>query len=168
MEPRFLYRPSSSLAAIPTELSRVRVSVRARVRRVTIRLAVYCQPIRLGDKPLETHDKYFYFPTEHFRLQSFCNILSDERMGLSFTIAANPRQRRHSQDRVPRVSRPYFTVSVSRLPKPRGPGPRIYIPQELGSLFVASYYSQGYCGGIQTRLHTGFFNWAIRALMANT
>jgi hypothetical protein len=35
------------------------------------------------------------------------------------------------------------------------PGPRIYIPQVLGSLFIASYVSQGYGGGIQTRLHTG-------------
>jgi hypothetical protein len=29
-----------------------------------------------------------YFPTEHLRLYSLCNILSDERMDLSFTIAA--------------------------------------------------------------------------------
>jgi restriction endonuclease Mrr len=28
-------------------------------------------------------------------------------------------------------------------------------PQALGSLFVASYDSQGYGGGILTRLHTG-------------
>jgi hypothetical protein len=41
--------------------------------------------------------------------------LSDERKGLSFTIAAGPRQRSHSCDRVPRDSRPYFTVSDSRL-----------------------------------------------------
>jgi hypothetical protein len=27
-------------------------------------------------------------------------------------------------------------------------------PQALGSLFVASYDSQGYGGGVQTRLHT--------------
>jgi hypothetical protein len=65
--------------------------VRVRVR-VTLRLAVYRQSVRLGDKPLETHDKYF-FSTEHLGLQSLCNILSDMRMGLSFTIAAGPRQR---------------------------------------------------------------------------
>jgi hypothetical protein len=29
-------------------------------------------------------------------------------------------------------------------------------PQALGSLFVASYYSQGYGGGIRPRLHAGF------------
>jgi hypothetical protein len=32
--------------------------------RVTLRLAVYSQSVRLGDKPLETQDQYF-FPTEH-------------------------------------------------------------------------------------------------------
>jgi hypothetical protein len=41
--------------------------------------------------------------------------LSDERTGLSFTIAADPRQRSHSRVRVPWDSRPYFTVSDSRL-----------------------------------------------------
>jgi hypothetical protein len=43
-------------------------------------------------------------------------VLSDERTGLSFTIAAGSRQRSHSRVRVPRNSRPYFTVSDSRLP----------------------------------------------------
>jgi leucyl aminopeptidase (aminopeptidase T) len=37
------------------------------------------------------------------RLWSLSNILFDERMGLSFTIAAGPRQRGHSHVRVPRV-----------------------------------------------------------------
>jgi hypothetical protein len=49
-----------------------------------------------------------------------------------FTIAAGPRQRIHSQVRIPRDSLPHFTVSDSRLPQPGGPGPRIYIPQEQG------------------------------------
>jgi hypothetical protein len=42
--------------------------------------------------------------------------LSDETTGLSFTIAAGPRQRSYSRVRVPWDSRPYFTVSDSRLP----------------------------------------------------
>jgi hypothetical protein len=42
--------------------------------------------------------------------------LSDERTGLSFAIAAGPRQRSHSWVRVPWDLRPYFTVSDSRLP----------------------------------------------------
>jgi hypothetical protein len=58
--------------------------------------------------------------------------LSDERTGLSFTIAAASRQRSHSRVRVSRDSRPYFTVSDSRLPQPGGSGHRIYFPQEQG------------------------------------
>jgi hypothetical protein len=42
--------------------------------------------------------------------------LSDERTGLSFTIAAGPCQSSLSRVRVPWDSRPYFTVSDSRLP----------------------------------------------------
>jgi hypothetical protein len=53
-------------------------------------------------------------------------------MGLSFITAASPRQRSHSRVRVPRKSEPYFTVSDSRPSQPRGPGLRIYIPQEQG------------------------------------
>jgi hypothetical protein len=85
-------------------------------------------------------------------------------MGLSFTIAAGLRQRNHFRVRVTRDSWPYFTLSDSRLPQPGGAGPRTYIPQDQGSpilplgtgfLFVASYDSQGYGGGIRTRLHKG-------------
>jgi hypothetical protein len=52
--------------------------------------------------------------------------LSDERTGLTFTVAVGHRQRSHSWVRVP------LTVSDSRHPQPGGPGPRIYIPQEQG------------------------------------
>jgi hypothetical protein len=43
------------------------------------------------------------------------DALPNERSGLSFTIAADPRQRSHSQVRVPWDSWPYFTLSDSRL-----------------------------------------------------
>jgi hypothetical protein len=43
------------------------------------------------------------------------DTLSDERTGLSFTISDVPRQRSHSRLRVSWDSRPYFTVSDSRL-----------------------------------------------------
>jgi hypothetical protein len=58
--------------------------------------------------------------------------LSEERTGLSFTIAAGPRQSSHSRIRVPWDSWPYFTVSDSRLPQCGGSGPRMYIPQGTG------------------------------------
>jgi hypothetical protein len=92
--------------------------------------------------------------------------LSDERTGLPVTIAAGPHHRSHSWVRVPRDSWPYFTVSDSRLPQSGGPDPGIYIPQEQGGPvippgtglpFVAFYDSQGYGGGIRTRLHVAVF-----------
>jgi hypothetical protein len=46
-------------------------------------------------------------------------------------------------------------VQVPLFISPRNRVAQLY-PQALGSLFVASYDSQGYGGGIQTRLHTGF------------
>jgi hypothetical protein len=49
------------------------------------------------------------------------DALSDERTGLSFTIAAGHRQRSHSRVRVPWDSGPHFTVSDSRLPQAGGP-----------------------------------------------
>jgi hypothetical protein len=58
--------------------------------------------------------------------------LSNERMSVSFTIAAGSCQRSHSGVRVPRGSYPYFTISGSRLPQPEGSGPSIYISQGMG------------------------------------
>jgi hypothetical protein len=54
-------------------------------------------------------------------------------MGLSFKIAADPRQRSSSRVRVRRDGWPYFTVSDSRLPQPGGLGPHRYIPQQQDS-----------------------------------
>jgi hypothetical protein len=49
--------------------------------------------------------------------------------GLSFTIVAGPRQRSHSQIRVPRDSWPHVTVSDSRLPPTwRARSPYLYPP----------------------------------------
>jgi hypothetical protein len=74
--------------------------------------------------------------------------LSDERVGLSFTIAAGPRQGSLSRVQIPQGSWPYFAVSHSRPPNLEGQVPvfisprtrvaRLY-PQALGSFFVASY-----------------------------
>jgi hypothetical protein len=57
---------------------------------------------------------------------------SEERIGLSFTIAAGPPQRSHSQVGVPRDTGSHFTLSDLILPQPGGKGHRIYIPQEQG------------------------------------
>jgi hypothetical protein len=64
---------------------------------------------------------------------------SDERTGLSFTIAAGPRRLSHS-----RIQSPMELATI------------FYCFGFETSLFVASYDSQGYGGGIGPRLHTGF------------
>jgi hypothetical protein len=87
-------------------------------------------------------------------------FFSTERLGyspyvLSFTVAAGPRRGTHdhillSQTRnSPNLEGhvPVFISSRSRVAQ-------LY-PQAQGSLFVASYDSQGYGGDIRTRLHTG-------------
>jgi hypothetical protein len=50
--------------------------------RVTLRLTVYRHSVLLGDNPLETHDRWLYFPTKYLRLWTLRNILYDERMCL--------------------------------------------------------------------------------------
>jgi hypothetical protein len=62
--------------------------------------------------------------------------LTDERTGLSITIAAGPRQRSYSRVRVPRDLKQYFTLSDSRLSQHGRPGPRIYRPQEQGDQVI--------------------------------
>jgi hypothetical protein len=53
-----------------------------------------------------------------------------------FITAAGPRPRSHYRVRVLRDSWPHFTVSDSRISKPGGPGPRIYIHREQGGLII--------------------------------
>jgi hypothetical protein len=85
--------------------------------------------------------------------------LSDDRTGLPFTIAASiiilgsesSGTRDHillSQIR----DSPNLEVQVPIFISPRNRVAQLY-PQALGSLFAASYSSQGYGGGIRTRLH---------------
>jgi hypothetical protein len=116
-------------------------------------------------------------PKTRFFLLSVCGLLmwgthSDERTGLSFTIAVGPRQRSYSWVLVPWDSRPYFTVSDSRLLHPGGSGSRIYISQEQGGPFIPPRYwapfsspptTQGYGGGIRTCLHTGLMKHEVCA-----
>jgi hypothetical protein len=88
------------------------------------------------------------------------DALSDDRKGLPFTIAASPHQRSHFWDRGTRDHILLSQIRDSRnlegqVPvfiSPRNRVARLY-PQALGSLFVAFYDSQGYSGGIRTRLH---------------
>jgi hypothetical protein len=84
-------------------------------------------------KPGESlHLQYHSHHYHHYR-----NNWQNERIGLSFTIAAGPRQGGDSQVRVPRDSWPYFAVSDPRLPQPDGPGHLTYIPQDQGGPVIS-------------------------------
>jgi hypothetical protein len=58
----------------------------------------------------------FYYYCQTFAGLFIWGAVSDERIGLSFTIVTGPRQHSHSRVRVPWDLRPYVTVSGLRLP----------------------------------------------------
>jgi hypothetical protein len=61
------------------------------------------------------------------------NIHSDERMGLSFTIAAGPRQRTHSQVRVPAgLMTTFYRLRFETPPNRRARSPYLYPPGTRG------------------------------------
>jgi hypothetical protein len=70
-----------------------------------------------------------------------CSALSDQRTGLSFTVAAGPRQRSHSSVRVTQEYWPYFAISHSRLLQPGWTDSRIYIPQKQHTISILSYFT---------------------------
>jgi hypothetical protein len=94
-------------------------------------------------------------------------------MGLSFAIAAGPRQRILRTES--RGTLDHIVLSQIRDSANLESQGAIFIfsrnrmaqlyPQALGFLFVASYDSQGYCGGIRPRLHTGLEFGVVTAAM---
>jgi hypothetical protein len=97
-------------------------------------------------------DKFFFLLEIFFRLLRVCYFVAPSL--IYCTIVSGPCQSSHSWVEVPQNSRPYFTVSSETPPTCRARSPYLYPP---GSLFAASYDSQGYDGGILTRLHTGLY-----------
>jgi hypothetical protein len=112
--------------------------------RVTLRLAVYRQSLRLGDKPLETHDQEFFTTCFHSsyitssptrgrvcRLQlllplaSAVSLMSDSRGTRGHILLSQIADSPNLECQVP--------VFIS----PRNRVTHLY-PQALGSLFVAS------------------------------
>jgi positive regulator of sigma E activity len=77
---------------------------------VTLRLTV-SQSVSLGIEPhLGLVTRYLFFFLQ-LRVCFLWGALSDERTGLSFVYAAGSCQRSLCRVRIPRYSRPYFTVS---------------------------------------------------------
>jgi hypothetical protein len=126
------------------------------------------RPVCLGIRhPSGTRDQFFFLHEISLRQLWLYFVAPSLMRGrvCNCTIAFRPCQSSHSWVEVPQNSRPYFTVSSetpstwrARSPYlyPPGTGWPSYTPGAVGSLFVASYGSQGYGGGILTRLHTGY------------
>jgi hypothetical protein len=140
--------------------------------RVTLRLAVYLQTVHLGDKPLETHDQHF------FQL-NICGLTSSLKRGWvcrlqSLVVLASPvilgYKSRATHDHILLSQIPDSPNLEGQFPVFISPSDRVaqLYPPALSSLFVLSYDSQGYGGGILTRLHTestvGFLNQSIFCL----
>jgi hypothetical protein len=100
------------------------------------------------------------FLFSNWTLASLCNILSDERTGLSFTVAAViiASQSHGTDDHIllsqMRVS-PNLEGQVPIFTSPPGTGGALLHLQALDSLFVASYDSQGYGGCTRPWGHKG-------------
>jgi hypothetical protein len=114
-----------------------------------------CYDWRWGGQSVLMWSTHLGLTTRFLLLSDSCRFvdmghLSDKRMGLPLTIAADLHQRSHSWFRVPWDSWPYFTVSDSRLSQPGGPGPRIYVPRNR----VAQLYPQalGYSSQVKVTL----------------
>jgi hypothetical protein len=81
-----------------------------------------------------------------------CNLLVQLLLGIAPSC--------HSRVQLPHNSRPYFTVSCETPWNWKVGSPYLYLPwykiyyRALDSFFVVSYNTQGYDGGILTRLHT--------------
>jgi hypothetical protein len=105
--------------------------------------------------PLETHEQYFFklntcgyspYVTSSLTRGWICRLQLLLALASAVVLESDSRG-----------AHGHILLSYSRRPQPGGPGPRIYFPPEqggpvilqaLGSFFVASYYSQGYGGGI--------------------
>jgi hypothetical protein len=118
----FLY---SSVLLVPIRsLPKVRV-------RVTLRLAVYHQSVRLGAKPLENHGQIFFQLNTYDHSPYVTTSLTRGwvcRLQLLLALASALILRSESR----KNSCPHFTVSNSRHPQPggTGPPPRMYFPPE--------------------------------------
>jgi hypothetical protein len=86
----------------------------------------FSRPVSFGIKhPSGAYDQIFI--TVRQLRGCLCGALFDERTGLSFTIAAGPRQGSHFRVRVPLDSRSHFTLSDSRFPGSPNRGHHLHV-----------------------------------------
>jgi hypothetical protein len=117
--------------------------------KVALRLAVYFQSVRLGIRPIETHEQTYYFQlnscdngpyaTSSLTRGWVCHL--QFLLVLASTVILKS-EFHETQDNMG-VQVPVFI------------SPRNKVARALGSIFVVSYDSQGYGGDIRTHLHTG-------------
>jgi hypothetical protein len=136
---------------------------RVRVR-VTLRLAVYSQSVRLGNKSLGTQDQYFFqlktcghnpYVIYSVTWGLLCRL--QLLLGLASAVILGSEYRgTRSQILLSQIpDSPNLDGQAPVFISPRNRVAQLY-SQALGFLFIASYASQGYGGGIRPRLHTGF------------
>jgi hypothetical protein len=127
---------------------------------VTSRLTVYRQSVRLGDKPLETHNQHFFF-----QLASAI-ILGSKSHGthtylLTYLLMYGAEPFLRSCQLCPRDSW-HYCLKFETLPTWRARSTYLYPPRTGWPNYTPRhgvpfrhYDSQGYSGGIRPRLHTG-------------
>jgi hypothetical protein len=139
---------------------RVRVSVRVRF---TLLLAVYRQSVHLGVKHLETHEQNFFQLNTCLHSPSVTSSLTRGWICSLQLLLALARavilgsESSGTRDHI-LLSQIQDSLNLEgQVSVFKSPGNRVaqLYPQALGSLFVASYDSQGYGEGLRPRLHTG-------------
>jgi hypothetical protein len=124
-------------------------------------MAVYRQSVRLGDKPLETHDQYFFF---FLLLNTWCHspyVTSSltsgwvRRLQLLLVLTSAVILRSESCGTYDHIllsqirDSPNLEGQVPVFISPRSRVALLY-PQVLGAIFVASYDSQGFHTGMRS------------------
>jgi hypothetical protein len=133
-------------------------------QRVTLRLAVYGHSVRLDDKPTETNNQRFFFQLNSCGYSPYvtssltrCWVCRLQVMlALASTVIfGSESSGTHDHIFLSQIrDSPILGGHVPLFTSPRNRVAQLY-SQALGSLFVVSYDSRGYGGGIRTRLHRG-------------
>jgi hypothetical protein len=131
----------------------------AESKSVTLRLTISSS----WRQALEIHDQYFSPQLNTCGYSPYVSSLMREwvcRLQLLLVLAGAVKLRSESRGTHDHIflsqirGSPNLEGQISVFISPRNRVARLYL-QALGSLFVASYDSQGYGGGIRPRLHTG-------------